>query len=193
MKCPKCNTEYKTNLKFCPKCGEVFESNDIQMFSDIYNLELLEYYYPNKEEKIYTKRICHKFMLLGFIYAIYKRMYNHAFAFMFLFAIGLLVLYYFKILVIYSLGFSFYFFIFVMFAPVLFYFYNVFNFDRLLLLYRKQRINKLLVKNRGKSKEEIEKIIEKDSKNNKTGAIITGIITFISLFIYIILFIRKYV
>ena len=26
MKCPKCNAEYKTNLKFCPKCGEVFES-----------------------------------------------------------------------------------------------------------------------------------------------------------------------
>lgn len=52
MKCPKCNTEYKTNLKFCPKCGEVFESNDIQLFSDIYNLDFLEIYYPNKEERI---------------------------------------------------------------------------------------------------------------------------------------------
>ena len=192
MKCPKCNAEYKTNLKFCPKCGEVFESNDIQMFSDIYNLELLEMYYPNKEEKIYTKKINYKYLLFGYVYAIYKRMYKHAAISIILFALGLLILYYFKLMVVYSLGFLFYFIFFIMISPIVFYIYNVFNFDRLLLLYRKQRINKIISKNRDKSKEEIEKIIIKDSVNDKSGAVITGVISTVILIIYICLFIRRF-
>lgn len=78
-----------------------------------------------------------------------------------------------------------------MILPILLYVFYLFNFDRILLDRRKQKINKTIVTNRDKSKEKLEKIFIKDSKNNKVGAIITAVITIIALTIFFILYFRK--
>ena len=55
MECPKCKSKLSNDSRFCPRCGEIFEANDINMFSEIYNLKFLEIYYPNKSDRLKIK------------------------------------------------------------------------------------------------------------------------------------------
>ena len=192
MECPKCNAKYKSKQKFCPKCGYVFESHDIEMFSDIYNLDYLKIYYPDKAPLIYTQRVSLKFLFLGYNYAIYKKMYKMSFYTILMLTISLLIAFYFEELVFMSLGFIFYLIYFIVLGGLLLFIYNVFNFDRLLLENRKMRINKIIAKNKDKSEEELKKIFIKDSEGNKVLSIISFIITILWLLVAIYFFAKKY-
>ena len=79
MICPKCKVKLNNDSKYCPKCGEVFKSNDVRNYSELFNSELLSIYYPNKDIKVKVWGISLLYMFFSYFYAIYKKMYACAF------------------------------------------------------------------------------------------------------------------
>ena len=75
MKCPKCNATYKSEVKSCPKCGYVFDMDDVKKYSLLFNTDLLEVYYP-KDEKEKKSEISLYYAFFTIFYAVYKRMYR---------------------------------------------------------------------------------------------------------------------
>ena len=188
MICPKCKKKINNDSKFCPRCGEIFEKGDIKRYSEIYNLDFLSIYYPNKSKRINTGIVSLKYALFTYIYAIYQKMYSCAI----LTIIGILywwlmvprfILYTFA-----SRGFLFYPIFYLLEATAFIYFYYVFKFDKILLEKRKVKINKIIANNPDKTEEEIKDLIIEDSKGNKKGLIISIIISVIVIPILIYYF-----
>ncbi len=178
MICPKCNNKIKNDSKFCPRCGELFESNDIEKFSEIYNLELLKVYYPNKGERIKVNGISLLYMIFNYFYAIYCKMYKCAFYSIISLLIFLKLMPNFEAYALANYGFYFYLYFFILIACIAVYIFYIFSFERILLDNRKYRINKIIKNNPGKSFEEIKELVIKDSKNNYNGVIIAMFLTF---------------
>jgi hypothetical protein len=176
MKCPKCNVSLSKNSKYCPRCGLLFESNDVKKYSGAFNTDFMEIYFPNKELKFHIDRVSLGYALFTYFYAIYKKMYEIAIkSFIVQFLIYIAYAFgtrYFED----SLGSMFYPILFLIIGVIVFYFHYVFNFDRLLIENRIIKMNKILKNNVDKSNEEIIKIMEEDSKNDVKGLIITILI-----------------
>lgn len=177
MICQKCNAKLKNGSKYCPKCGEVFKSNDVNYYSELFNAKLLEIYYPNKDVKLKIWGISFLYMIFTYFYAICKRMYLCA-----LYSIiSLLFLIHFiprfMTIVLDSWGFYFFAIFFLIIGFIVVYIYYVINFDKLLLERRKNRINYFIRTNYKESEKYIEELVIKDSKNNIKGLIISILLT----------------
>lgn len=179
MICPKCNTKLENNSKYCPKCGEVFKSNDVELYSSLFNAKLLEIYYPNKDIRVKIWGISLLYALFSFFYAVYKRMYRVAIISIIVLYIPMFLIPRFMNYVFNSYGFSFYPLFFLIVACLGIYVYYIFSFDRLLLERRKNKINYIIRTNYGESEKFIENLVIKDSKNNIKGLVIMIIITLI--------------
>ena len=179
MKCPKCNATYKSEVKNCPKCGYLFDSSDVEKFSNLFNTDLLEVYYPNKEEEKEEREYSIYYAFLTIFYAVYKRMYRCAI----LSALGFMIfIRYFPQtidIIMNSGGFYFFLILSVLAIGISPYFYYTFNFDRLLADRRKMKINSLIKNNPDKTREEIKELVKKDNEGNTKGVIITVILTII--------------
>ncbi len=185
MICPKCNSKIKKDSKYCPRCGELFESNDVFKYSEIYNSRFLEIYYPNKSERIKVNGVSLLYMFFTYFYAIYHRMYKCAFYTIVALLIFFKLMPNFDIYVFKNYGFTFYFYFFILASSFVIYFYYVFSFDRLLLEKRKMKINYIIRNNPDKSFEEMKELIINDSKNNYYGVLIAMVISFLLvLFIF---------
>lgn len=189
MECPKCKSKLSNDSRFCPRCGEIFEANDINMFSEIYNLKFLEIYYPNKSDRVKIKGVSLMYLFFTYFYAIYKRMYKCA-----VFSIISLITFFyllpnFENYAFSYHGFFFYFYYFILIGAFSIYVYYVFSFDRLLLERRKMKINYIIRNNSGKSFDEIKKLVIEDSNDNKIGVLITFLITIILSFLYLFIYV----
>ena len=172
MNCPNCKVAIAKGSKYCPSCGLLFESDDVKKYTEIYNTDFMEIYFPNKELKFHIDRISVGYLLFTYFYAIYKKMYKIA---IISFLSQIISFKTFQFLSEYfekSFGTIFYLGFFIILGLMYLFFYYVFNFDRLLIENRKYKINKILRENEGKDKEKIIKIMEEDSKNNYKGLII---------------------
>jgi len=176
MKCPKCNASYKSELKCCPKCGYLFNSDDVKKYSDLFNSDLLEVYYPI-ESKTKERRYSLYYAFFTFYYAIYKRMYECAIYTILGFLLFIKVFPQTLSIILDSGGFYFFLVLSILAIGLAPYFYYMYNFDRLLADRRKMKINKIIKKNPDKSNEEIKELVTADSKNNFTGLIIAILIT----------------
>ena len=178
MICPKCQVKLSNESKYCPRCGLLFESDDVKKYSEAFNTDFIEIYFPNKELKFHIDRVSIGYALFTYIYAIYKKMYKVA---IISFLLQLFLVKGFEI--ISSLGEAFA----AIFFPILFiimliayvYFYYVFNFDRLLIENRITRMNRIIKNNEDRKEEELIKIMEEDSKNNIKGTVIAIILVII--------------
>ena len=183
MNCPRCKVKLHNDSKYCPRCGLLFKSNDIEKYTEIFNTDYIDIYF--KEYKnINLGSLSLWYFLFGCFYALYKKMYKIA-------VVGYFCLLMFMFVSIRSLyfitgssGFLFLPVVFMLAGPIAVHLYFSFHFDRLLIDDRKTRLNKLLKENEDKSEDEIIQAIEKDSKNNIALAIIAAIIT-IPISIYI--------
>lgn len=186
MICPKCNVKLSNESKYCPRCGTLFESDDVKKYSEAFNTDFMEIYFPNKELKFHIDRVSIGYALFTYFYAIYKKMYKVA---IISFLLQLFLVKGFEI--ISSLGEA----SIAIFFPILFiimliayvYFYYVFNFDRLLIENRIIRINRILRNNDEKEKNDIIKIMKNDSKNDIRGVIIAISIVVIYILLKIFL------
>lgn len=182
MICPKCESKLPNNVKYCPRCGYLFASKDIDIFSEIFNVKLLEIYYPNKDKRINTK-FSLPYLLFSYFYATYMKMYKCAavsfFSILFFFFLVLKV----GDLTFASFGGIFYLVLFLLCACVLIYFFYVINFDRLLLEKRKNKINYIIRLNRDKSFEEIKEMVIEDNQKNINGLLISIVLTILFLII----------
>ena len=187
MICPNCNVKLSKYSKYCPRCGILFESDDVEVYSKSFNNEYMEIYFPNKKLRFHIDRISIGYFLFTYFYAIYKKMYKIAIiSFLLQYILVKLYIYYSNLS---ELGVA------ATLIPVAFfvgliifvYFYYVFNFDRLLIENRQLRVNKLLRENEGKTKDEIVRIMEEDSRNNFKGVIITLIVILIYIIFRIVL------
>ncbi len=186
MKCPNCNVSVLDNSKYCPRCGILFDSDDVKKYTEMFDIDLLEIYFPNKKLKFHVDRLSLPYMLFTYHYASYKKMYKEA-----LYSFITQVLIYFLLIlggriIKDSIGFMFFPVLFIIIGSIVTYFYYVFNFDRLLIENRKMRLNKIVSNNKEKSEEDIINLLRNDSKNSIKGLIITIIID-ILIIIFLIL------
>lgn len=179
MICPKCNNKIQNDSKFCPRCGELFESNDIDKFSEIYNLELLNVYYPNKGERIKVNGISLLYLIFNYFYAIYCKMYKCAFYSIISLLIFLKLMPNFEAYALANYGFYFYLYFFILIACIVIYIFYIFNFEKILLDNRKNRINVIIKNNQEKTFDEIKELVIKDSRPNYEGVIISLILSFL--------------
>lgn len=186
MNCPKCNVNLSDESKYCPRCGLLFESNDVKKYSSLFNVDFLEIYFPFKELKFHIDRVSIGYALFTYFYAIYKKMYG--------IAIISFIIQFFLYLYLQFIGdignAAVSIFIptaFIIMGAIYVYFHYIFSYDRLLIENRTLRINKILRENEDKSKEEIVKIMEEDSKNDLKGLIIAISIVVVLILIKIIL------
>lgn len=176
MICPKCESKLKNDVKYCPRCGYLFNSNDVNFYSEVFNTKLLDVYYPNKSKRVYSN-ISIPYLLFGYFYAAYMKMYKCAIVTFFAQMFFFFILIYFEKLVFASYGFMFYSIFFLLVGCILIYVYYSINFDKLLLEKRKNKIRTILRLNYDKPYDEIKEIIIKDSKNSKTGLIFSIVVT----------------
>lgn len=184
MTCPKCESKLPNSVKYCPRCGYLFTSNDVNTFSEIFNVKLLEIYYPNKSKRINTK-FSLPYLLFSYFYAVYMKMYKCAFLSFFSLLLIPFILLMIERWTFLSLGSIFYPVLFLLCGCVLVYLYYVINFDRLLLENRKNKINSIIRLNRDKSFEEIKEIVIKDNQKNIKGLLLSIVFTIIFLFFVI--------
>lgn len=186
MKCPNCNVTLPKDSKYCPRCGLLFDSDDVKKFSEIFNTDFLDIYFPNKKVIFHIDRLSIGYALFTYLYAIYKKMYkiaiNSFLVQIFIYAVYVFGSKYF----VKSFGAMFYPIMFTIIGLLAIYFYYIFNFDRLLIENRTFKVNKILRENEGKSKEELIAIMENDSKNNIKGTIITTAIIVLFILIKVI-------
>lgn len=181
MICPKCSANLNNNSEYCPRCGLYFSNKN----NELQNYGILEY-----PTKFSIGNISVWYLLFGGIYAIYKKVYYIALN---TFLIDFL-----------ASSFSFGFFTFLIkeksiaykiIQPLLLslatavHVYYIFNFNKELFESRNIRNNKYKRDNNGLDNDKLLKLIEKDSKNNLFGMLISIIIVFIYFYIC---FIMKY-
>ncbi len=187
MICPGCNRKISNDSKYCPRCGKVFDRGDVKKYSDIFETDLLEVYYPPKDKKVKIWGVSLRYAFFTYLYAIYEKMYFCAT----ISIINLLYWWYAVPRFIYytfmSRGFLFYSFFYTLELGAFVYLFYIFRFDKLLEEKRKLRINKIVSENREKTKKELIEIIEKQ-KYNKKGFIIALIISIILIPILIYYF-----
>lgn len=195
MICPNCKVKLSENSKYCPRCGILFQSDDVEKYSESYNGDLLEIYFPNKEIGIHLDRISLGYMFFGGFYAIYKKMYYVGIISISSVLMFIYIYINFYNFFIESLGFAFYPLLALFFIPIIIYFYYLFNFNDLLIVDRKKRLQKILNENVSKSNEEIIKIIEKDSKSGIASIFITIFIVILMniIFYFVLAFISQFV
>lgn len=176
MICPNCKIKLKEELKYCPRCGIIFKSDDVEKYSKDFESDLLNMYlYKNiRNDGIPS----FKYLLFNYHYAIYKKMYKTA--------IYLIISTIFFISIIINIDFFLLFSIryypIGMIAVVIFIFLAI----KLFLLKLKNTIVKecrgklnKITKNKNYDNETIISKIELDNKNNTIGVIISIFITII--------------
>ena len=186
MICPKCNVKLNDNSKYCPKCGELFEMEDVKKYSKIFETELLEVYYPNKSYRLKWWGVSLRYALYTYFYAIYHKMYRCAFFTILAFALWLYISPRFVLIFFNSYGSLFYPLFYILFSGLLVYVFYIFRFDKLLLEKRKEKLNRIVRDNPDKTKKELIKLVEEDKKGNVKGVIIALVITVIVLLIAIL-------
>lgn len=186
MNCTNCGVKLEKNSKYCPRCGKLFESNDIEKYSNLYNTNLLSIYFPENSIGIHINRISIWFLLFGPFYTIYKKLYKETiinylslilFCFMYFCGLNYILSFY---------GFFFYFIFFLTLTPVVVYIYYVFKINDVLIAKKKYRLNILLKKYDSKTEDEKIKIIVEDAKGNIKGVIILIFITILIISFIII-------
>lgn len=180
MICPKCESKLPNNVKYCPRCGHLFTSNDVDMFSEIFNVKLLDIYYPNKSKRINTK-FSLPYLLFSYFYAIYMKMYKCAFLSFFSLIFIPVLMRKIEEWTFASFGSIYYVILFILCGCVLLYLYYVTNFDRLLLEKRKNKINSIIRLNCDKSFEEIKEMVIKDNQKDIKGLLLSIVFTIIFL------------
>lgn len=177
MICPKCKVKLNDDSKYCPKCGELFEMEDVKKYSKIFETELLEVYYPNKSYKLKWYGVSLLYALFTYFYAIYRKMYRCAILTILSIIIWIYFLPRFEYLTFGSYGFLFYPVYFILMGCLFCYLFYIFRFDKILLNKRKENLNRIIRYNLDKNKKELIKLIEEDKKGNIKGLIIALIIT----------------
>lgn len=166
MKCKNCGVEIANNSKYCPRCGTVFENDDIKRMGNTLESRLLNVY--TKEKKFNFFNISFGYLFFNFLYLFYKKMYYEGLLSIF----SLLVIYYMIFLsrgteiVFNSLGFYTLFVIFILMLAFYLFFYYLFKTNDLYITNVKYRINKLIKNNPDRSEEELFNLCKKDSKGN---------------------------
>lgn len=178
MICPKCESKLKNDVKYCPRCGYLFNSNDVNFYSEVFNTKLVDIYYPDKSKRIYSN-ISIPYLLFGYFYAAYMKMYKCAFITFFIQFFFILIIIYFEKVVFASYGFMFYSIFFLLVGCVLIYIYYSINFDKLLLEKRKNKVREIIRLNYDKSFDELQQIVIKDSKRSVIGLAVSILITFL--------------
>lgn len=179
MYCPNCHVHLTKGSKYCPRCGVLFQSDDVEKYTKMFDRDLLEIYFPNNSVGIHFNRISIWYLLFGPFYTLYKKMYKETFiSFINLFMF--ITFYNSSIDMIMNFnGFNFFLIVAILIIPILVFFYYLFNINDILVEKKKIRLNKIIKNNQDKSKEELVKIIEKDAMGNIVGVLITFIILFI--------------
>lgn len=72
MICPKCNSKFKGQLNFCPRCGNLFNSKIVDEYSENYSSYDIEQYIHNNFENNGNPK--DEYFLFGWIYSISKKM-----------------------------------------------------------------------------------------------------------------------
>ena len=179
MYCPNCKVHLVKGSKYCPRCGLLFQSDDVLKYTKMFDRDLLEMYFPNNSVGIHFNRISIWYLIFGPFYTLYKKMYKETII-SFINTVLFIVLYNNSLDMIMNFnGFNFFLIVTFLIIPILVFFYYLFNINDILVEKKKIRLNKILKNNQDKSKEEIIKIIEKDSRGNILGVLITFIILFV--------------
>lgn len=173
MICPSCHVNLTKGSKYCPRCGLLFQSDDVEKYTKMFDRDLLEIYFPNNSVGIHFNRISIWYLLFGPLYALYKKMYKETvisfinmLLFMYAYLNGIF-------LIIDYNGFNLFLITAVLIVPVLIFFYYVFHLNDILVENKIMRLNKIIKNNQDKSKEELIKIIEKDARGNIVGVLIS--------------------
>ena len=152
MICPKCKVKLNDDSKYCPKCGELFEMEDVKKYSKIFETELLEVYYPNKSYKLKWYGVSLLYALFTYFYAIYRKMYRCAILTILSIIIWIYFLPRFEYLTFGSYGFLFYPVYFILMGCLFCYLFYIFRFDKILLNKRKENLNRIIRYNLDKNK-----------------------------------------
>ena len=181
MKCPKCRVNLSLVDKYCPRCGEIFDSDDVEKLGSTLENDLLN---------IYTNKICGRlnfslgYLLFNFFYALYKKMYYEAV--IGAVATGLLIHLIFNgwNMFLSSLGFNALLIIFLFMLAVFVNIYYILKFDELYLIRAKGYIAGI-IKNYGyKDVKLLINLCKKDSKANLM--VFLSIIVLIGIFVYFV-------
>ncbi len=186
MKCPNCSVSLSKYSKYCPRCGILFESDDVKKYSEVFNSDFMAIYFPSKRILFHIDRISLGYFLLTYFYAIYKKMYKIAIISFISQYLLIKVCLYFAGLPPLGMGAALIPLSFLVATVFTIYFYYAFNFDRLLIEDRQIRVNKILRENSDKDEKDIVCIMEKDSKNNLVGALITFLVIVIIIIIRLV-------
>ncbi len=184
MKCKNCGVEIKDGSKYCPRCGALFENDEVKKIGNTLESRLLEVYI--KEKKFNFFNISLGYLFFNFLYLFYKKMYYEGIVSFF----SLLVIYYMIFLlhgleiILNSLGFYTLFVMFIIMFAVYLFFYYLFKTNELYIIKVKYRINKLIRNNPNLSEEELFNLCKKDSKGNIMLSILAGLIFIILLYIF---------
>lgn len=184
MICPNCKVKLNKDSKYCPRCGTLFKSDDVEKYSNMFDTDLLEIYFPHNEIGIHFDRISFGYMFFGGFYAMYKKLYYvgiNSLVSLFIFIKVAINSYDY---IMSTVGFSFFLVVALLLFPIIIYFYYLFKFNDLLIEDRKTRLNKIVRSNIDKGNEEIVKLVEKDSKNSVVALLISIILLIIFLLIF---------
>lgn len=176
MVCPNYKTVLKNESKYCPRCGMIFESDDVYKHSKDFEADYLERYLDGNIRRDGIPSF--KYFIFGFYYAIYKRMYKTS---IFLF-LAFIILITFIINSDFFVLFSIRYYpvgmiaLFLFFAFAIRYFFH--KLKEIIMKECRYRLYKI-TKREIEDKNEIINLIELDTKNNLKGLIFSILVTII--------------
>lgn len=184
MICNRCKRKLVNNSKYCPRCGYLFPSCDVEKYSYGVNEELIGYYVKDKRI-ISIFGFSPYYFLFSFVYAFLKKQYKIG---IYSFICDFLIIYLIingMGIVFNSIGFYFLAVFFLLMLSIFTHFYYSFKFNDLYIeniIYRIGRIEKKYYKD----DEKIRSACIEDSKNNYIFAALSFILFIVILLSFIV-------
>lgn len=184
MICPKCKVNLNNDCKFCPRCGELFYSEDVDFKLNKFNLEnkLLEVYFPPSKIQFNFYNISFGFLIGNFLYAFLKKVYDVAVISFLSFLLFTLMIFRGIPFIFESLGFAFMFVVSLILLSIFCFLFYVFKFNDLYLQNVKCRINRIIRDNPDKEMVELINICKEDNKKNYLVAFLSFLLMALLIF-----------
>ena len=180
MICPKCNANLTYKSDFCPRCGHLFENAKVKKIIEESVTDYIEIYFPQNKIGPHIERLCIPYI---FFPVSYPLLIGMPFEALNSFLILMLIRYGVPLIIKLSSIFGFMACLFIIVSGIVYYIYNIMNFNSKRVEDAYFRINKIKRENENASNEEYTSLLKKDAKSHIFLFVASLIITIVLIII----------